>query len=114
MNNIKCRKSTTQEYECQVSVKYRFHIEGHQNKNMISVDACLVKELFWLWDQGIETMGHCCGQHVNMKNGYAMIQVPNKFSDRMKELGYKESLHHPAKECYTFIPKTKLGDLDDK
>ena len=74
----------------------------------ISFDACLVKELFWLWDMGIETVGCCCGKHTNCEKDLAYIQVKEKFILKMKRLGYKEDINYKQKPCNSFIPKSEL------
>lgn len=104
MKQIPCRKSKVQCYECQVSRKIPFE----ENKR-ISFDACLSRELFYLWDKGIETTGSCCGKHVNLKKGMAYIGVIKEDIPKMKELGYKVAFNHirPNDED-SFIPKTKL------
>jgi len=92
---VKCRESTVQEYGCCVV------------KNGISFDACLAKELFWLWDQGIVTIGSCCGKHVNSPSNSSYISVDKKQIQIMKILGYKVRTNnlHPERED-SFIPKT--------
>lgn len=96
---MECRKSLAQEYQCQVS---------HNN---ISFDACLAKELFSLWDLGIETTGCCCGKHQNSgKNQKSYIGVGFKYIYKMKQLGYKVRYNpmRPGDED-SFIPKTKFN-----
>lgn len=92
-----CRKSHCQEYECCVV------------HNGISFDACLAKELFWLWDMGIETVGSCCGKHINSdKNVASYIQVKDEYIDKMKELGYIEDKNYKHNPCNSFKPKLNL------
>ena len=93
--NIPCRKSKVQEYECQVS------------SGGISFDACLAKELFYLWDNGIETTGCCCGRHSNCHKSMAYIGVKFKHIDKMKSWGYRVAVNpmRPNDED-SFIPKT--------
>ena len=112
MNQIKCRKSTVQEYQCQILVKTPFirkNSIGDIFGKKVSVDACLVKELFWLWDKGIKTVGCCCGKHINTaKKTSAYIQVSTNCIKKMKRLGYKENKNYRFNPCNSFIPKTKL------
>jgi len=103
MDNVKCRKSECGSHNCNVAYKN------------ISFDVCLGKELFWLWDQGIETIGCCCGKHLNHK-ATSYIQVKNKFINKMKELGYKEDKNYKFKPCNSFIPRTfeeKLNNVEN-
>ncbi len=98
---VKCRKSKTQEYQCSVMVKAPWK----SSKNFISFDACLAKELFFLWDKGIETTGCCCGKHYKRKNDIPYISVFPKYVDKMIKLGYN-SINKEKKDH--FILKTKL------
>jgi hypothetical protein len=34
---------------------------GWSTKNFISLDKCIAKEVQWLWSQGVQTGGSCCG-----------------------------------------------------
>lgn len=100
---MKCRKSNIQLYECQVI---------HAG---ISFDACMAKELFYLWDQGIKTTGCCCGQHVNQHgpNNFSYIGVVEKDISKMKKLGYEVRVNEMdfSRED-AFIPKTFLGNIN--
>lgn len=89
---IPCRMSTVQEYQCQV-------VAGGK-----AVDACLAKELFYLWDVGIVTTGCCCGKHYNSPKHSAFISVFPEFVPKMMALGYVCTGH--AKDH--FVPKTKV------
>jgi len=80
---MKCRKSKVQEYDCQVCVKPFF-----SKDKFICFDKCLVNELFHIWDNGIETVGCCCGGHINNK-GKGYIQVAEKDIKKMEQIGYK-------------------------
>ena len=92
---MNCRKSTIQNYECQVM------------HNGISFDACLAKELFSLWDMGIITTGCCCGNHVDCDKNMSYIGVDEKFIKSMKELGYVVRINKLDKlREDSFIPKT--------
>lgn len=94
---IECRKSMVQEYQCQVV------------HNGIAFDACLSKELFFLWDQGITTTGCCCGKHSNDPIGFGFIGVIPEDIQKMKELGYVVRLNPMRPEDDdSFYPKTKL------
>lgn len=98
MRKVNCRKSYNQQYECCASSKVPW------KKELVSFDVCLGKELFYLWDLGIRTVGSCCGKHVDNKHSY--IQVEEKFIDKMKELGYKEDTSYEGRPHNCFLPKT--------
>ena len=106
---MKCRKSTTAGYECNVFIKPPFIVKDIcgevKEKQLVSFDACLAKELFWLWDQGIKTIGSCCGKHIDCKIG-GFIQVAEEHIIKMKELGYEEDKNYKYKPCNSFIPKS--------
>jgi hypothetical protein len=98
---MECRKSTVQDYECQV----KHFINGQ----WIAFDGCLAKELFWLWDKGITTIGSCCGKHTNSnKDTGAFIQVRERDIHTMLELGYEEDKNYKYKPCNSFVPKSNL------
>lgn len=108
--DMKCRKSNAQSYECQVYCKPPFEVidicgDVKENQN-IAFDVCLGKELFWLWDNGIETVGCCCGKHQNVSKERAFIQVKDKYINDMKKLGYIQIIDSNNKNC--FVPKTNL------
>lgn len=67
--------SHCQQYECQVI------------KNGISFDGCLWTELNMLWLDGIETIGSCCGHHID--GGTPYIQVKKEYEKDMIEKGYQ-------------------------
>lgn len=99
---IKCRKSAVQNYECQVVHKV--------NGQWVAFDACLAKELFSLWDRGIETVGSCCGKHINSDEfAPAFIQVAERDISKMIKLGYAVDPYYKYKPCNSFIPKSCKG-----
>ena len=87
-------ESRVQQYECQVI------------KNDIAFDGCLWQELNWLWRQGIETIGCCCGHHINCPHNMAYIQVKSMYEQDMIDLGYKRSVNEFG--AVLFKPKTKI------
>jgi hypothetical protein len=97
---VACRKSTVQCYQCEAMVTYPF------TGKKICVDACLIKELFWLWDQGIETGGCCCGNHKNSRLEPTIL-VQETSVRAMRDLGYH---HIDGQPSWWFTPKTRLGD----
>ena len=68
-------------------------------KNGIGVDSCLVGEINRINNQGIETIGCCCGHGI--RGGY--IQVAPEYVKRMEEMGYEGE---GTEWC--FKPKTSL------
>lgn len=67
--------SHCQQYECQVI------------KNDTAFDGCLWTELNMLWLDGIETIGSCCGHHID--GGIPYIQVKKEYEKDMIEKGYE-------------------------
>lgn len=93
---IKC--SECQTYGC--SVIY----------NNISFDGCLFRELKALWDNGVKTIGCCCGQHID-RDVAGYIQVDETSIDKMIELGYKPQYND---RLDIFDIKTKFQDFTEQ
>jgi hypothetical protein len=108
MKGIPCRKSNCQSYQCQVCVKAPFdeYRDSGSKKEMIAFDACLAKELFYLWDNGIKTIGSCCGGHIDCDESRGYIQVADKDIKKMEKLGYKHQ-----KNQYNFNNIFQLKNL---
>lgn len=58
-----------------------------------NLDNCVVKELYQLWGQGIETVCSCCGHGLDEK---AFIRVKKASERQMLSLGYEPYEPH---EC---------------
>ena len=75
-------------------------------KYSVSVDKCLVDEIKYLWDQGIITLGCCCGHGREL----GMINVDLKSVNKMLELGYQfyifDDKFGGVDRKDTFIPKS--------
>lgn len=89
--------SHVQQYECQVI------------KNDIAFDGCLWQELNWLWQQGVETVGSCCGHHINCPHDMAYIQVKSEYEQDMVNLGYEKQVNEFG--AVLFKPKTKIENI---
>jgi hypothetical protein len=95
-----CKNSKVQEYTCEVSTRYGF-----------GVDRCLEAEVVGLNNEGIKTIGCCCGNHADSK-GNAYIQVIPKDISKMKELGYEQlPLDESGNGQWCFKPRSILKDL---
>ena len=78
-------------------------INPNQNKNVVTVDACIADEVQMLNNEGIKTLGSCCGHGkagriVEHTNGFGdwkshehppHVLIDNKSSELALELGYK-------------------------
>ena len=88
-----CCASTIGDYKCSVQTKRGF-----------CCDICLEKEIDDLWDNGVRTVGSCCGHGV----APPFIQVLDDESvQKMHELGYVQlpvDKHGNGKNC--FSPKS--------
>jgi len=74
----------------------------------VSVDSCLVGEINRLNNEGITTIGCCCGH--GKKQGY--IQVTPSHIEKMISLGYKQlSVDEYGNGGWCFKPKTVLPVL---
>lgn len=71
--------------------------------NGVEIDKCLIPEIKWLWNNGIETLASCCG-HNKIE---PTIIVKSKYIDKMKQLGYKNIINYiyPEKKNL-FLAKT--------
>jgi len=98
--NIPCRKSTIQNYQCEAIIMNPF------TNKMNSIDVCMIKEIMYLWDNGIQTTGCCCGKHLNLPDNSSFIGVTFDCIDKMKELGYEVRFNEcrPDDED-SFVPK---------
>ena len=67
-------------------IKYNFDAKY---KDSVVVDECLKNEVCFLWQNGIRTMGCCCGH--NKELGY--IQVVEEDIEKMKQLGYIQYIY---------------------
>lgn len=68
------------------------------NGELISIDACMVPEVVWLWGQKIITLGCCCGHGKQS----ATITVDESSIDGMFDLGYQQLDDHPM----TFVSRS--------
>lgn len=94
MKKFKCQCAPDieiQEYRGQVCVEVPDFIELKMNnpersiRKKISLDVCLVAEVFFLWKKGIKTTGCCCGHNKY----FSYIGVEEEFIPLMKSLGYE-------------------------
>ena len=88
MARLHCRNVGFGTYDCYEATKYGF-----------DVDSCLVGEINRLNNQGIKTIGCCCGH--GRRGGY--VQVTPTDANKMLEIGYEAE---GAEWC--FKPKTSL------
>ncbi len=70
-------------HECEV-LAIKFGVEDRNR--IVPIDRCLVSEICSLWNEGIETLGCCCGHNTEEPT----IAVPKKFYFDMQRLGYGE------------------------
>ena len=64
---------------------------------LISLDACIVVEIMYLWAHGIQTHGSCCGH--GDRDGYIWTFE----AEKMKEMGYEPHPEYPDRND-TFLP----------
>jgi len=92
-----CSHSMNQEYQCCIVMPW----------NGKCCDACLEHELYTLWNQGIITVGSCCG-HGGKYRAYIQV-LSDDHVQKMHELGYEQipvDEYGFGQRC--FVPKTKL------
>jgi len=60
------------------------------NKNTVSIDESIVDTIKFLWDNGIETLGSCCGEGMPEIDNRPNLILPEKYSnsdiDKIREL----------------------------
>ena len=96
MARVNCRHIDFGSYNCYEETKYGF-----------SVDGCLVGEINHLNNNGINTVGCCCGH--GKAQGY--IQVSPEFVQAMLAAGYEQlPLDKYGNGLWCFRPKTPLPD----
>lgn len=87
------------------NVGYGSYACYEQTKSGIDVDGCLVGEINRLNNDGIQTIGCCCGHGRAV--GY--IQVDPVSIDKMLKRGYVPlQIDKDGNGCWCFIPKTSL------
>lgn len=98
-----CEHSLIQGYMCQV------YKQPNWSNKPIAFDACLGSELIHLWNNGIKTIGCCCGNHLDCyQNDMSYIQVSEEYIDKMLDMGYNLRYNHLLEVQNCFIPKTEL------
>lgn len=93
MARVNCRHIDFGSYNCYEETKYGF-----------SVDGCLVGEINHLNNNGINTVGCCCGH--GRQEGY--VQVAPEWIPKMIELGYEQTSPEDGNRYWCFKPKTSL------
>ena len=93
MARLHCRNVGFGTYDCYEATKYG-----------VDVDSCLVGEINRLNNQGIKTIGCCCGH--GLRGGY--IQVTPTDVDKMLEMGYEAE-----GEKWCFKPRTSTPPARD-
>lgn len=85
---------------------------GYSYQECIQVDKCLANEIEYLWDQGVMTLGCCCGHGKEL----GFINVSKNSVEKMLDLGYQFYIF--PKELGgidrrdTFIPKSTYHYFD--
>jgi hypothetical protein len=88
---------------CRHGTYKKVRVINNQNNKEILVDACIADEIQWLNDQGIFTLGCCCGHGqagkiVEWENAYGKwkgheepphVLIDEKSADSAKILGYR-------------------------
>ena len=105
---MRCNEVKPGSYDCVYNIMPPYKC-GMLDKiyRYVSIDKCLIHEIIHLWEQGIKTVGCCCG-HGEITKAY--IQVQEEYIPKMTKLGYFErfNINRPlADDC--FIPKTVLA-----
>ena len=87
----KCVNVRIQSYSNQTVLYYPDWFKSSLKIRAAGIDNCLLEEIKWLWENGIQTTESCCGH--NQAQGY--ISVLEEHAPKMHELGY-ELRQHPV------------------
>lgn len=106
-------------------------INPDQNRKRVKVDACIADEIQWLNDQGIITLGCCCGHGkagfiYEVENAYGkwkghreppQVSIKEQCVEKSKELGYRPIPYFYADGgyhgSYTMYLKTGCITMDE-
>lgn len=109
----KCENIDYGTYENQVLLKIPLGLDIRYNdpekmlRTSVSVDACLAKEIQFLWSEGIKTTGCCCNH--NKETHHPFIGVTHDCIEKMKSFGYINAPNHLDNTREDeFYPKTLL------
>lgn len=72
-------------YQNQTILDYPLWFKSEKKIRKAGIDNCLVDEIKYLWDIGIQTVESCCGH--NRTKSY--ISVLDGYHNKMIKLGYK-------------------------
>lgn len=93
---VKCADSKIGEYKCTVSTMHGW-----------CCDVCLEAELLWLHNQGVHTVGSCCGHGDAGLKSILIVGVESK--KKMVALGYNLTAEQPNSNKYmSYMPKTRM------
>ena len=89
-------------------VELRFNTPEQEKREYVSIDVCLVEEIWELWRKGIVTTGCCCNHNIKPQDrNPAYIGVREDFIDAMRKLGYKTLIRPDCPNRFdSFIPKS--------
>lgn len=100
-----CRNVAMGSHEMSVAVPTPEFLRGtfgcKTNKDVVSIDLCIVPEILWLWSKGVITHGSCCGHGKQA----ATICVDDSSIATMHELGYQLYPDHPHVFYSRSIPR---------
>ncbi len=101
----KCKNIEFGTYKNTTVLEYPKWFKSKKKIRTANIDNCILKEIKFLWSQGIQTIESCCGH--NKKQGYICI-VPEAIK-KMEELGYEHYINpNQPKARDFFIPKSTL------
>lgn len=87
------------------TVELRHNNPSQTVRKAVSIDMCIVAEVYRLWQNGVITKGCCCGHGDSV--GHIAVSVES--IPIMKRLGYKSQEH--GEEFFT--PKTQIVLRED-
>ena len=80
-------------YKCSVSIEIPNHMKDYKYNRIkaglsskINIDECILKEIKYLWKNGIKTYGSCCGHGIK----HSWVNVDESDFVNIENLGYEK------------------------
>lgn len=89
----KCTKETNRAIGVLIPsyIELKYNTPEQEVRKWVSVDICLIDEIWGLWEKGIVTTGCCCGHNSKTRPSY--IGVDERFIPHMLAMGYTKRIN---------------------
>lgn len=85
-----CEDVEYQTYSNTVGMKAPFDL-SHRDDGWVTIDTCIATEIGYLWNNGVITLGSCCGHQKTDAN---VVVHPESYK-AMEEIGYSDYADAP-------------------